>query len=99
VEFNLMPQLAQSLKVADWTGAIWVDATTRPVRLAITRPDTAVTVRFDKVVFAKALPAETWAPTKEEEADVLVVPPVRYDQLMRAMLGERADGGKKKRVK
>lgn len=98
VEFTLMPELARSLKVADWTGAVWVDAKTRPVRLTITRPETAVTVRFEKVVFAKTLPAETWAPTKEEEGDVLIVPPARYDQLMRAMLGERAEIAKKKKL-
>jgi hypothetical protein len=97
VEFNLMPQLAKSLKVEDWSGAVWVDEKTRPVRLKITRPETQVTVRFDKVQFAKALPPETWAPTKEEEADTLIVPPARYDQLMRAMFGERAEGTRKKR--
>jgi hypothetical protein len=46
--------------------------------------------------FAKTLPPETWAPTKEEEADTLIVPPARYDQLMRAMFGERAAAAKKK---
>jgi hypothetical protein len=89
IDFSLMPELAKSAKLGEWAGSVWVNEQTRPVRLAIRKPDLEVVVRFEKLQFAKTLPAETWAPTKEEEADVLLVPPARYDQLLRAMLGER----------
>jgi hypothetical protein len=95
VDFNLMPELARSVKLGEWSGSVWVDEQTRPVRLAVNKGELDVVVRFDKLRFAKNLPAETWAPSKEEEADVMIVPPARYDQLLRAMVGERGGNRQK----
>jgi hypothetical protein len=97
IDFTLMPELARSLKIADWSASVWVDENTHPVRLLLNRPETQLVIRFDKLVFTPTLPPETWAPTKEEEADVLIVPPARYDQLLRAMTGERAGAGATKK--
>jgi hypothetical protein len=91
VDLKLMPELARSLKIADWSGTVWVDEEKRPVRIALVRRETRVVVRFARLSFARALPAQTWAPAAPEQGDVMLVPPARYDQLLRAILGERAE--------
>ncbi len=89
IDVQLMSELAKSLKVADWSAILFVDEKVRPVRLTLVRDETRLVLRFDKVDFARSLPPETWAPNAQEAADVLIVPPARYDQLLRAMMGER----------
>lgn len=86
LDLQLMPELAKSAKVEGWSARLWLNENTEPMRLSLTRPKSVVTVKFDEFRFARSLPPETWVPTAEQQPDVFIVPPARYDQLVRALL-------------
>ena len=87
LDLRATPPLGKALGVQAWSARVWVDAQARLVRFLVAGPGSQVTARVEKAEFARTLPPETWVPSKEQEGDVAGVPPVRYDQLMRAILG------------
>jgi hypothetical protein len=87
LDLELMPQLAKSLDAGGWTARLWVRPDMTPARLLVLREGWRLAVRFDRVEFARSLPPETWQP--EEGEDALPVSATRYDQLLRAALGEK----------
>ena len=84
-----MSELRRSLKAEDWAVRLWVNPENRPARVLVQKGDSAASIVFSTVDFQVRLPPTTWAPEKGQEGDVFLVPPVRYDQLMRAIFGER----------
>ena len=86
MDLQLMPELEKSLKLKDAQARVWVGENGQPARLALTQPKGRVVVSFDRFAYTRSLPPETWIPTPEQQADVMLVPPARYDQLVRALL-------------
>lgn len=86
IDVRLMPELERSLKgAAGWTARVWVNPDGKPARIQVTGPKTSVRVRVAALQFTPELSKETWSPAVGEDA--LKIPPARYDQLMRALLG------------
>ena len=87
LDLKALPMLGRRLDLDGWSARLWVSAQARLIRFAVTGPETRVVGRVEKADFARSLPPETWVPTAAQEGDVVLVPPVRYDQLLRAVLG------------
>lgn len=86
LDLYLMPELAKSLREKNWASRVWVRADGTPARLSVARTGWQIAVRFERVVFSKTLPPETWQPTAEQAADVLQLDPARYGQLLDALV-------------
>ncbi len=86
LDLHLMPELAKSLREKNWAARVWVRADGTPARLSVARTGWQIAVRFERVVFPKTLPPETWQPTAEQAADVLQLDPARYGQLLDALV-------------
>lgn len=86
LELKLMPEVERSMKQKGWVARIWVKADHKLARLSLTRPGWELRIRFDRMEFARALPPETWLPPSEPGADVLILDPPRFEQLMRALV-------------
>ncbi len=88
LDVGLNTALAKAVKSEEWSGRLWVSADAHPVRLVLRQGTTwSATVRFDTVTFQRTLPAETWKPLPEQATDVAKISPMRYDQLLRALIG------------
>jgi len=86
MDLYLMPELARSLKAQSWGARVWIGPDAKPVRISVAKPGWMAVVRFDQVEFAPKLPDGTWEPTSEQAADVLKLDPLRYLQLLGAMV-------------
>lgn len=82
---KLMPQLAHSLGVENWTMRVWVRADYKPAKLQIESPKGGAVLAFNKLEFSASLSAETWKPAPEQ-TDVTHLKPVRYKQLLDAVV-------------
>lgn len=99
---KLMPELAHSLNVEDWTAQLWVQADYKLARIKLVTPQGGATLAFSKLEFSPSLPAATWQPASEQ-TDVMHLTPVRYKQLLDAVtqslgktgFGTRANAAKK----
>lgn len=89
LDLQLMPEVARSLDAAGWTARAWVRSDYRLARLMVSRPGWTASARFTRVEFLPSLPPETWKPSAEQAGDVAVIPPARFDQLIRALFGTR----------
>ena len=86
LDLFLMPELAKSLKAQGWAARVWARSDAKPARLSVAKPGWNLVVRFEQVEFAPKLPDSTWEPTSEQAADVLKLDPVRYQQLLGALV-------------
>ncbi len=86
LDVQLMPMLAESLKVEDWTARLWVRPDYTPAKLDFHDPQWHGVFAFDKVTFSPSLPPETWQPAPDQ-TDVLKLTPQRFKQLLDAALG------------
>jgi len=85
---QLNPTLARSLEVETWSARLTLHADARPVRLTLrNQAEWSGSVRFDTVKFQPSLPPETWQPSADQAADVTKIPPLRYNQFLRALFG------------
>jgi outer membrane lipoprotein-sorting protein len=87
LDLQLMKGLDKSLGFKNASARIWVSPEYDLLRLAAHSEEGDVTVRFEQTRFAVSLPAATWQPTPEESADVLILTPTLYDQLVRGLMG------------
>jgi hypothetical protein len=81
-----MPELAKSLKVAQWAARVWVRADYKPARITLAKPQWHIAVDFGKVEYAPSLPAATWQPSADQAGDVLHLDAVRFKQLLDAAM-------------
>lgn len=86
LDLFLMPELAKSLKAQGWAARVWARNDAKPARLSVAKPGWGIVVRFEKVDFAPKLPDSTWEPTSEQAGDVLKLDPIRYQQLLGALV-------------
>lgn len=91
LDAKLMPQLARTLKVEDWSLRVWVRADARPAQIEVAGPQGRVRLAVETLAFSSALPPATWQPAPGE-TDVMHLTPVRYKQLLDAAM-MNANGG------
>jgi hypothetical protein len=90
IDVQLMPELERSLKGAKgWSARVWARPDGKLAQIKASGPEISVTVRVLQLQFAPSLAKDTWSPSPGEE--VLEIAPSRYDQLVRALLGGKAD--------
>ncbi|MEQ1859560.1 MAG: hypothetical protein ABMA13_06465 [Chthoniobacteraceae bacterium] len=87
MDVSLMPELAESIKAAGWTGRLWIRPDHTPARLTLAKKGWHIVLRFDDVKFAAELPDGTWEPSSAEAADVLRLEPKEYSRFLRAIGG------------
>ncbi len=76
LDVRLMPELARSLGVEEWTARLFLDRAgpapaPRLARLELSRPGWQLALRVERLEFAPELPASTWVPGEPASADVL----------------------------
>jgi len=89
LDVKLMPALRKSLKAEEWSARLWINPDGQLVKLILQRGKSAAAINFSLIQFERHMPPATWVPGKDQEGDVFLVPPARYDQLIRAIFGER----------
>lgn len=93
LDLQLQKQLAASLPFKYTAARIWVSPDYDLLRVAGKSEDGEYNLRFEQTSFVPSLPKTTWRPTAEESADLLILTPALYDQLVRALMlrgkGER----------
>jgi hypothetical protein len=89
IDAEITPFVAATLGLDGWSGRMWVSPEHTLARLRLQGPDTAITMRMDKMDYGKTLPASTWVASKAQQEDLVLVPPARYDQLVRAYMGSK----------
>ena len=62
ISARLMPELARSLGVEDWSAQLTLNAIGRPVRIRIEGPGWHLAVRVETLDYATQLPDSTWEP-------------------------------------
>ena len=85
LDAKLMPELARSLKVEQWSLRLWVRADDKPAQIQISSPEGRVVLAVERLAFSPVLPPETWQPAPGE-TDVTHLTPVRYKQLLDAAM-------------
>ena len=85
LDVRLMPQLAQSLHVENWSARLWVDPERKLVQIAVTGPNWNATAAIDKLETSESLPDETFQP---QGTDVLHLTKAQFEALI-SRLGSR----------
>lgn len=62
IEARLMPELARSLGVEEWSAQLTLNAVGRPVRIRVVGPGWHLAVRVETLDYATQLPVSTWEP-------------------------------------
>ena len=88
-DITLMPELADQVKTDGWIARLWITPDHKPARVTVARKGWNIVARIDAVQFAKQLPADTWKPAPEEQADLLELNPQEYDRFLSALAGTR----------
>lgn len=89
LELRATPLIGRAFDVNQWSARAWADHQAHLMRLEINGPETTLLLRVEKSALAPALPPTTWTFPPGEDGDVFVVPPARYDQLLRAAVGAK----------
>lgn len=89
IDAEITPFVAATLGLDGWSGRMWVSPDRTLAKLRLQGPDTAIVLHMDKMQYEKTLPASTWVATKAQQDDLVLVPPARYDQLVRAYMGSK----------
>ncbi|MEA3186680.1 MAG: hypothetical protein QOD99_510 [Chthoniobacter sp.] len=100
LDVHLMPELARSLDVENWSLRVWVTPNYRLAKLQVKTPQWSGLFEFNRIAFSPTLTAETWIPGPEQ-TDVVKLTPERFKQLLDAAFGakERKSGPKTKKPK
>lgn len=86
LEVALMPELAHSLKLENWTARLWVRAGYRPVQIELSRKESRAVIAVEKLEYSPALPPETWQPPAGQAPEVLRLTPPQFKQLLDAVM-------------
>jgi hypothetical protein len=89
IDVEFTPFVAATMGLDGWTSKMWGNPEHKLVRVKIAGPDTALLLHMDKMAYSKSLPPSNWVATKAQQEDVVSVPPARYDQLVRALMGTK----------
>jgi len=81
LDVTLVPQLAVSWKVVDWSARVWVRPDYKPARLELSKPGWRIALLFKKIDFVPALPPSTWQPAPEQKSDVVHLTAAQLIQL------------------
>ena len=85
LEFGLLPQLREAIKVEDFTGRAWIGDNDKPTRLVLTTSQGEIDLEIEKLDFAGELAASAWQPSEGQEA--LRLPASALNELFEKMLG------------
>jgi hypothetical protein len=85
LEFGLLPQLREAIKVEDFTGRAWIGDNDKPTRLVLTTSQGEIDLEIEKLDFAGELAASAWQPSEGQEA--LRLPASALNELFAKMLG------------
>ena len=85
LEFGLLPQLREAIKVEDFTGRAWIGDNDKPTRLVLTTSQGEIDLEIEKLDFAGELAASAWQPSEGQEA--LRLPASSLNELFAKMLG------------
>ena len=89
LEFSLLPQLREAIKVEDFTGRAWIGDNDKPTRLVLTTSQGEIDLEIEKLDFTDQLAATAWQPTEGQEA--LRLPASALNEVFEKMLGARAE--------
>jgi hypothetical protein len=89
LDVTLMPELEQEVKVQGWVARMWITPDHKPERITVARKGWHIVARITEVTFASSFPPATWAPTAEENADLLELTPSDYGRFLSALWGGR----------
>lgn len=85
LEFGLLPQLREAIKVEDFAGRAWIGDNDKPTRLVLTTSQGEIDLEIEKLDFAGELAASAWQPSEGQEA--LRLPASALNELFEKMLG------------
>jgi hypothetical protein len=84
LDVSLMPELAKSLKVQEWSARLWLRADDSIAQLKVSRPGWLITIALAQLQLAENFPEATWQLTPGQASDVLKMDPVQFKQLLDA---------------
>lgn len=87
LEFALLRELREALKVEGFTGRAWISDDHKPSRLLFSTPQGSLDIAVEKLEFAESLPSGAWQP--DEGAASLHLPASSLSSLFEKMLGTR----------
>jgi hypothetical protein len=87
LEFGLLPQLREAIKVEDFTGRAWIGDNDKPTRLVLTTSQGEIDLEIEKLDFTDQLAATAWLPTEGQKA--LRLPASALNEVFEKMLGAR----------
>ena len=82
LDLALMPELARSAGVSDWSARAWIRPGYKIAKLELLKPRWHLIVAFDKIEFSRSLPESTWQPPADQAADVLRLDAAKFKLIM-----------------